>query len=76
MKMIWMLHFISMENIRRIIRYFVIIILIILATVGIGITGVAPNVIPHKRNQDNSVKIELVEDKERKKKASQTVEIN
>lgn len=64
-----------MEKIQRAVRFLVIILLIILATIGIGITGVAPTLPQHRKNSDNVVKIELVEDKERKKKSNQTAEI-
>lgn len=57
-------------------RVFVIILLIILATVGIGITGVAPPLPKSRKRGDNPVKIELVEDKEQKKNAGKTVKIN
>lgn len=64
-----------MEKFRSVVRFFVIILLIILATLGIGITGVAPTLPQNRKNGDSQIKIELVEDKERKKKAGQTAEI-
>ncbi|MFN7117915.1 MAG: hypothetical protein ACK4TA_14030 [Saprospiraceae bacterium] len=63
-----------MEKLLRVVRFFIIIILIVLATIGIGITGVAPNFSQHKRN-NNAVKIELMEDNARQKKGNQTAEI-
>ncbi len=65
-----------MEKFQRAVRVFVIIVLIILATVGIGITGVAPPLPKSRKRGDNPVKIELVEEKEQKKKAGQTAKIN
>lgn len=60
-----------MKSLKKIMRLLGLIILIILATVGIGIGGVAPVPLSSKKENTIEIKVELVESNEDKTKLVQ-----
>jgi hypothetical protein len=58
-----------MNNLKKISRQAMLILLVTLATIGIGINGAAPVITTNKREDRQETRIELVEVKDKKEKS-------
>ena len=65
-----------MKNFKRILKLSAVVLLMVLASIGMGLAGPVP-VVPNKRKDiDNGIKIELVEAKEEDGLQSELYQIN